>query len=65
MIVLYMEFDGAFGLAESSPIEDTQTQVYRGRVPCVNLVSDADKSTPFHLFVLIEQRIEQLHIDLP
>ena len=65
MIVLYMEFDGAFGLAESSPVEDTQTQVDGGRIPGVNVVRDADPSTPFHFFELMEQPIEQLHIDLP
>jgi hypothetical protein len=39
MIVLHMVFDGAFGLAESSPIEKTQTQVHSAGVPCVNFVA--------------------------
>ena len=65
MIIVYMEFDGAFGLPEPGPIEDTQTQFDHSRVPGTNFVRDAGRSTAFYPFEFMEQRIEQLHIYLP
>ena len=65
MIIVYMEFDGAFGLPEPRPIEHTQTQFDDSRVPGTNFVRDAGGSTAFHPLELIQQRREQLHIDLP
>ena len=65
MIILHMEFDGPFGLAKLGPVENTQTQFDHGRVPSTNVVSDARRSTRFHVLELPEKRMEQPHIDFP